>query len=146
MTVNNTPKRRFMTEESISAAVLEGATPDQVAAALQKQDKIKEHLSSMLSVRVPDPSGPNIKRVNFKEYVEMRQDPMFKSLASYANSLLCYSDGTPRKTPLRPLLQNEVGTWTDRAGTTWFICITDTDPDGVGTVYQVKEQIGGEEK
>ncbi len=41
-------------------------------------------------------------------------DTGFLPFTSYAQDILCYADGSPRKTPLRPFLVNEVGMFHDK--------------------------------
>lgn len=95
--------------------------------------------------RVKDAHGPGIVKVSFKEWQKMQGDPDVKTVAQYLMTLThyCGVDGQPdpdkpRATPIRPLLQNEVGTWGDK-----IVILKDAGPDdvGEGAYFQVKEQL-----
>lgn len=103
--------------------------------------KVPAALQKMLSLRVINPSGDRVMKVSWAEYLRMRDDKEFTPFSKYASNLLLYADGTPRPKPVRPLLQNEVGTYRDK-----IVVLKDAGPDdiGEGKYFQVPTKVGGE--
>lgn len=100
----------------------------------RRVDTLNTMVMESLVTRVQDPHGPDVMKVSWKEFEQMRQDPEFQSFATYAAKLMFYCDesGTPdtskpRNRPIRPLLQNEVGMWRNH-----IVCLKDAGPDDVG--------------
>lgn len=93
---------------------------------------------ALANARVVDPIGGNFMKVSFKEFESMRQDPEFVPFSKYGQNLIFYSDGTPRKSALRPIAQNEVGIWRGK-----LVHLKDAGPDdyGEGKYHQVPETI-----
>lgn len=104
---------------------------------MRRQDALSNVIQEALVTRVADPGGPSVYRATFDEFVRMKDDPEFVTLAQYARNLVLYADGTPRPTPIRPLLENEMGMWRGKV-----VVVTNNPGDShVGTFQQVKEQL-----
>lgn len=122
---------------------------------IRRQDVLEKMVRESLVDRVHDPSGPNVHKVTFSDFRNMladfaayekegrANDCPFQPFSRYANNLLMYADGRPRPTPLRPLLQNEVGMWGTK-----IVVLRDAGPDdlGEGKYHQVSEDISKKEE
>jgi len=83
--------------------------------------------------RVEDPGGDQFMKVSWKEFLDIRQDERFIPMSKYIMNLMFYADGQkPRPKPLRPLIRNEVGMWTNARGEQKIVFLKDAGPDDVG--------------
>jgi hypothetical protein len=91
--------------------------------------------------RVQAPAGDCILSVTWKEHLVLRQDPEFVPFSKYASNLLYYADGALRPRPVRPLIQNEVGTYRGK-----IVALKDMGPDDIGGKFFSGFDIGQETK
>lgn len=86
--------------------------------------------------RVKGASSPDIMRVTWDDFSKMRTDSDFEQLGKYAQNLTSYldKDGVwqPRRVPLRPLLENEVGMYHGK-----IVVLANNPGDGksTGTIF-----------
>jgi hypothetical protein len=92
----------------------DGAVVRDAKQALRHNEMFTEAVEKALVGRLTDHNVPNVTQISMSDWSEMRQDPNFEHLSKYAPKLLEYADGRLRETPVRPLLQNEVGMYKGR--------------------------------
>lgn len=110
----------------------------QAVRTVRSGDAYATMVQDALINRVKDAHGPNIMRVTFDEFVVIRLDPEFESLAQYFPKLASYADGTPRERLVRDLLENEVGMYRGRV-----VVLSNNPGDAyVGNLVSVPEKIG----
>lgn len=126
--------------------------PAESRQRMRRADYFRQVFDQFLIDRAQASHGPNILHVTWKEFESMYQeyrqaaaagegkDCPFQPLATYVQKLQRTGTG---KRPIRPILANEVGVWTNRHGQAKIIMLKDQGPDDVGGKYfQVPGKVG----
>lgn len=105
--------------------------------AIRRQARLAEVVQASIADRVREPQGGNFMKVSWDEFMRIKDDPEFQTLAQYQHKLYNYPDGRPRATPIRPLIEHELGMYRDK------IVLLNSNPGDqfVGTLHQVAAQV-----
>lgn len=132
-------------DEVVGRAVGNGIVSESASESRQHMRRIerfREVFDQFLIDRARASHGPNLLRVTWEEFSTMHReyqdaakagegkDFPFQPLSTYATKLV--REG---KRPIRPLLEGEVGVWTNRNGEAKIILLQDRGPGDVGEKY-----------
>lgn len=111
-----TSHQDFFKNKKAKVALVEGDDDPMLVESEESARRKVQRISQLGTVvadalvnRVKAPQGDKVLHATWEEVQKMMGDPEFLPFAKYANNILYYTDGRPRATPLRPLLENEAG-------------------------------------
>lgn len=117
-------------------------TPAESRQHMRRIDRFRSIFDQFFVDRASVSHGPNIIHVTWEEFTSMHNEYKdaekagehknfpFQPLSAYAHKLIRVG-----KRPIRPILSNEVGVWTNRNGQAKVVILKDQGPGDMGEKY-----------